>query len=236
MESKNSCQLEPRSLTFLEKARMMSQIKIRIFELPPIGTNAYLIINEDLGKAALFDSPFGAKVEVDKQLERHDAELDGVWLTHGHWDHILDVHEFNKVGVPIFAHMEDEVLIKNPELMASFSIPGIEYHPGKVDGYLEDGQEIEIVGVKTRVVHTPGHSPGSISFIMEDLNWVISGDVIFAGSVGRTDFPGCSHEALMESIRKQFFPLDPQMIIYPGHGPKTTVGQERSLNPFLSEM
>jgi len=213
----------------------MNAIKIRIFELPPIGTNAYLLIDETRREAALFDAPFGAKEEVDKQLERFGAELKGVWLTHGHWDHMLDAYAFNEAGIPVYAHRDDEVLIQQPELMASFSIPGIQFNAAKIDHYLEHDQEIDILGVSTRVVHVPGHSPGSVAFIMKDLNWVISGDVIFAGSVGRTDFPGCSHEVLMESIQNHFFPLEPSTVLYPGHGPKTTIGHERSLNPFLKD-
>lgn len=211
----------------------MSSIKLRILELPPIGTNAYLLVNELTSEAALFDAPFGAKIEIDKLLERFNAELTGVWLTHGHWDHMLDAFEYNKEGIPLYAHEKDEIFIKNPEVMASFSIPGISFNPARLDGYLEDGQELTIVGQKVWVRHVPGHSPGSVAFVFPELKWVISGDVIFAGSVGRTDFPGCGHEALMESIREKILPLDDQYVLYPGHGPKTTVGSERNLNPFI---
>lgn len=211
----------------------MSSIKLRIFELPPIGTNAYLLIDEQQGEAALFDAPFGAQEEIDKQMKRFGLTLTGVWLTHGHWDHMLDAHAFNESGIPVYAHKDDEILINNPDVMASFSVPGMQFQSAKVDAYLEDGQELEILGEKVKVVHVPGHSAGSVAFIFDSLGWVFSGDVVFAGSVGRTDFPGCSHEILMESINKHILPLDDHMILYPGHGPKTTVGKERSLNPFL---
>ena len=211
----------------------MSNIKLRIFELPPIGTNAYFLINEELGEAALFDAPFGAKDEIDKQLKRYGVKLTGLWLTHGHWDHMLDAYAFNDDLVPVYAHKDDEHLIKNPDVMASFSIPGVRFKPAKIDQYLADNQEIEIIGEKVKVLHVPGHSAGSVAFFFEDLKWVISGDVIFAGSVGRTDFPGCSHQALMNSIAKHILPLADDVMLFPGHGPKTTVGKERSFNPFL---
>lgn len=215
---------------------MIKEMNLRIFELPPIGTNAYLIIDEDNGKAALFDAPFGAYEEVEKQLKRFNVSLDGVWLTHGHWDHMLDAYAFNEAGIPVYGHKADELFVNNPALMASFSIPGLEFKPAKLDGYLENDSEIEILGQKVKVVHVPGHSPGSVAFIFDSLGWVFSGDIIFAGSVGRTDFPNCSHEELMDSVRKHILPLRNEMILYPGHGPKTTVGSERSLNPFIREL
>ena len=213
----------------------MSNIKLRIFELPPIGTNAYLLINETLGEAALFDAPFGAKEEVDKQLKRFGAKLTGLWLTHGHWDHMLDTHAFNDDFVPVYAHRGDEQFLKNPESMTAFSIPGMRIQPAKIDAFLRDNQELEIVGEKVKVLHVPGHSAGSVAFVFENLKWVISGDVIFAGSVGRTDLPGCSHQMLMNSITQKILPLDDEMVLYPGHGPKTTLGRERAYNPFIRE-
>lgn len=211
----------------------MKALKLRIFELPPIGTNAYLLVDEQNGEAALFDAPFGAQEEVGKVLERTGLTLTGVWLTHGHWDHMLDAHAFNKAGIPVYGHQEDERFIQHPDLMASFSIPGMVFHPAKLDGYLKHGQQLEILGHSVEVRHVPGHSPGSVAFVFPTLKWVISGDVIFAGSVGRTDFPGCSHELLMQSIAAHILPLEDDVVLYPGHGPKTTLGKERSLNPFI---
>jgi hydroxyacylglutathione hydrolase len=214
----------------------MSQLKLRIFELPPIGTNAYLLTNEATGEAALFDAPFGAKQEVDRHLEKSGGNLVGVWLTHGHWDHILDAHLFNEAGIPVYAHLDDEYLIKNPDVMASFSVPGIVFQAATINGFLESDSTIDILGQKTRILHVPGHSSGSIAFYFETMGWLISGDVVFSGSVGRTDFPGCSHQQLMTSIKTHVLSLADETILYPGHGPKTTVGKERHLNPFLREL
>lgn len=211
----------------------MNALKLRIFELPPIGTNAYLLIDEQNGEAALFDAPFGAFEEIGKALERAKAELTGVWLTHGHWDHMLDAYAFNQAGIPVYGHREDERFINHPDIMASFSIPGMTFQSARLDGYLEHGQQLTILNQNVEVRHVPGHSPGSVAFVLPDLKWVISGDVVFAGSVGRTDFPGCSHEELMQSIAQHILPLDDAYVLYPGHGPKTNLGKERSLNPFI---
>lgn len=208
-------------------------MKLRIFELPPIGTNAYLLIDEDEGSAALFDAPYGASDEVDRQIERFNAQLEGVWLTHGHWDHILDVHRFNAKRVPVYAHESDAFLIQHPESMMDYMIPGIQLHPGKIDRYVEDGAKLTIMGQPVEVRHVPGHSQGSVAYVFSEGGFVISGDVVFAGSVGRTDLPGCDHETLMRSIRTQMLTLDDSFVIYPGHGPRTTVAHERALNPFL---
>jgi len=211
----------------------MSSIKLRILELPPIGTNAYLLVNEMDGEAALFDAPFGAFEEIGKLLKRFNAKLTGVWLTHGHWDHMLDAHMYNQAGVPVYAHKADEVLINNPDVMASFSIPGMKFQAARLNGYLTHGQKLTILGEEVEVRHVPGHSQGSVAFVFTDSKMVFSGDVVFAGSVGRTDFPGCSHEVLMNSIEQNILTLDDDFILYPGHGPKTTVGKERALNPFF---
>lgn len=211
----------------------MNALKLRIFELPPIGTNAYLLVDEPNAEAALFDAPFGAHEEVGKVLERRGLALTGVWLTHGHWDHMLDAHAFNEAGIPVYGHLEDERFINHPDIMASFSIPGMTFQSATLDGYLEHGQRLQILGHSVEVRHVPGHSPGSVAFVFPALKWVISGDVIFAGSVGRTDFPGCSHEVLMQSIAEHILPLEDDFVLYPGHGPKTTLGKERSLNPFI---
>jgi len=212
----------------------MNGLKLRIFELPPIGTNAYLLMNELTKEAALFDAPYGAYEEVCKQLDKEQIRLTGLWLTHGHWDHILDAYRFSEAGVPIHAHTGDDVLYQNPELMASYSLPGIEYHSVNVNQWLNHGQSIKILGQTAKILHVPGHSPGSVIIYFENEAWAISGDVVFAGSIGRTDFPGCSHETLIKSINDHVLTMDDTVILYPGHGPKTTVGHERRLNPYLN--
>ncbi len=208
-------------------------MEILKFELPPIGTNAYLLLNEASRKAVLFDAPLEAWSTFSRVLKDKNCELEAVYLTHGHWDHILDVAKFAKRGVKIFGHKEDEELIRSPARMADFAVPGIEISPGRVDHFLEDGDQIEILGNLAEVRHVPGHSAGSILFFLAGLRVCFSGDAIFAGSIGRTDFPGCSFELLEKSIREKIYTLPNETIVYPGHGPETTVGEEKRNNPFL---
>ncbi|AWT60523.1 MAG: putative hydrolase [Candidatus Moanabacter tarae] len=208
-------------------------MEILKFELPPIGTNAYLLLNEASRKAVLFDAPLEAWSTFSRVLKDKKCELEALYLTHGHWDHILDVAKFAKQGVKIYGHREDECLIRSPARMADFAVPGIEISPGRVDHFLEDGDQIEILGNLAEVRHVPGHSAGSILFFLPGLRVSFSGDAIFAGSIGRTDFPGCSFELLAKSIREKIYTLPDETIIYPGHGPETTVGEEKRNNPFL---
>jgi glyoxylase-like metal-dependent hydrolase (beta-lactamase superfamily II) len=117
--------------------------------------------------------------------------------------------------------------------MASYSIPGLEMPPVQVDTWLDDGQEIEIVGRPVQIRHVPGHSPGSILFWFKEDGFAVSGDAIFCGSIGRTDFPGCSFEQLAYSIKKNIYSLPDETILYPGHGPETSVKGEALTNPFV---
>ena len=208
-------------------------VEILKFELPPIGTNAYLVLNEALGKAALFDAPLEAWNTFSRVRKEKNCELEALYLTHGHWDHILDVTKFAEKGVEIFGHTQDVEIIQSPARMANFAMPGVELAPGRVDHFLEDGDQIEILGNPAEVRHVPGHSAGSILFFLPGLRVSFSGDVIFAGSIGRTDFPGCSFELLAKSIRERIYTLPDETVLCPGHGPETTVGEEKRNNPFV---
>lgn len=209
-------------------------MEVQIHSLPPIATNAYLLLDKDSGEAALFDAPLDAWQEIEPRLEEAGCKLSAVYLTHGHWDHMLDAATFNDRNIPLYAHRDDLVMLEAPSKMASFMVPGATLRPAKADHLLEHGQEIEILGHKVEIRHVPGHSPGSILFYFPDLNMVISGDTLFAGGVGRTDFPGCSPEALEKSIREQIYTLPNDTTVCPGHGDTTTVGHEKATNPFVS--
>ncbi len=208
-------------------------MEILKFELPPIGTNAYLLIGEEQGRAALFDAPLEAWSTVSKVVEEKSCRLEELYLTHGHWDHILDVAKFAEEGIPVYGHKDDLDLILAPSQMANFAMPGVEIVPGRVDRFLDDGEQTEILGNPVEVRHVPGHSPGSILFFFPEMSLSITGDAIFAGSIGRTDFPGCSFEVLERSIREKIYTLPDETVLYPGHGPQTTVGEEKRSNPFV---
>lgn len=208
-------------------------MQMRIYQLPPIGTNAYLLINEDLGEAVLFDAPMSAWASITPHLKEAASSLQGLYLTHGHWDHILDIGSMIDQGISIYAHRGDLGLIKSPQLMSDFSVADIQFKPGKVDHFLSDGDRFDLWGHVVEVRHVPGHSEGSILFYFANAGFAITGDAIFAGSIGRTDFPGCSQGVLQRSIQEKIYTLPDETILYPGHGPETIVARERASNPFV---
>lgn len=208
-------------------------MEIVALPLPPVQTNAYLLLEPSLGEAVLFDAPLRAMESVTPHLEKHGCKISAVYITHGHWDHILDAHLFNDAGIPVYGHVEDRFLLDDPSVQMRFTLPGLKIHSAKLDGLLTHGQELTILGRSVEVRHVPGHSPGSILFWFKNEKLVIGGDVLFNGSIGRTDFPGCSFDLLAKSIKEQIYPMPDNTVIYPGHGPSTTVGAEATGNPFV---
>jgi glyoxylase-like metal-dependent hydrolase (beta-lactamase superfamily II) len=209
-------------------------VEIRSFELPPIGTQCYVVINPGGGRVAVFDAPLNAFATVERLLVKTGYELDGLYLTHGHWDHTLDAHRFSRAGHRTYGHVGDRTLFEEPGCMSGYAIPGLRMEPVGVTDWLRDGERLTVAGVEVEVRHVPGHSAGSVLFWFPDQQLAISGDAIFRSSVGRTDFPGCSFEELEASIRGQIYTLPEATRLYPGHGPETTVGEERRGNPFVS--
>ncbi len=208
-------------------------IEIESFELPPIGTQCYLLSNPSRQEFAVFDAPLNAWPTVERYAVRSGYTLTGLYFTHGHWDHTLDGWLFNQADVPCHAHKGDDFLFEKPGIMASFSIPGVEMRPCRIQEWLQDSFRIEIAGRPVEVRSVPGHSPGSILYWFVEDGLAITGDALFNGSVGRTDFPGCSFELLRDSILNRIYTLPDETVLYPGHGPETTVGREAASNPFV---
>ncbi len=208
-------------------------MEARVFELPPIATNAYLLMATETGEAVLFDAPMSAWETVKPELEKHGCRLTALLLTHGHWDHIVDTATIARTGVPVYGHQGDQELFENPSRMGGFMVPGLQVEACKIDHFLDDGGTLSLLGETVEVRHVPGHSDGSILFYLKSFNLAISGDAIFAGGVGRTDFPGCSAEILYTSIREKIYSLPDDTDLCPGHGPQTTPGHEKQSNPFV---
>jgi glyoxylase-like metal-dependent hydrolase (beta-lactamase superfamily II) len=204
-------------------------------DLPPLGTNAYLLVNPERREAVLIDAPAGVRQAMEPVLREAGAKLVGLILTHGHFDHTLEAAAVRSDGLATWAHAGDREFFENPEIMRSLGIPGIDMPPVEIDHWVEPGTPIEVAGLTFDVRHTPGHSPGSITLVAGSTPLVFSGDVLFQGSVGRTDFPGCSFAELEASIRTQLYPLPERARVYPGHGPETTLGHERRTNPFVHD-
>jgi len=208
----------------------MDDIKVETKMMPPFYKNGYLIINESLSQCIYLDP--GDEVALILELIRtRGIDLIAVVNTHAHIDHICGISSVLQVwDVPIYLHPKDRLLYESlPEQGQMF---GLEYDPAPpVDEELKDGQELILADLSIKVHFTPGHSPGHVC--LEIGQHLFCGDTIFQGSVGRTDLPGGSHETLMRSIQDRILPLGDSKILYPGHGPKTTIGHERMTNPFI---
>lgn len=195
------------------------------------GTNSYLVWNEDSKEAVLIDAGLSTHTILEF-LERNNLTLAAVLLTHGHPDHVAGAADVAEAtGAPAYLHEIDAKMVElmPPGMLAMLGIDEFD----KPDEFkpLEDGETLNLAGLDIKVLHTPGHSPGSVSFLIDDA--IFDGDLVFRGSIGRTDFPGGDFDQLVRSAREKVFVLDPETKIYPGHMGPTTVGWEKRANPFL---
>ncbi|MGB0418936.1 MAG: MBL fold metallo-hydrolase [Opitutales bacterium] len=202
-------------------------------DLPPIGTNAYCLLNPDTHSACVIDAPEGAYEWAHALAKQHDCRIEALVLTHGHWDHILDAHKFADNAYPIYGHKADEILFHEPEKMANFALPSIQLHPCKISKWLTPGTELELIGQQFEVRHVPGHCAGNILLYCAKEKCAFVGDVIFEGSIGRYDLPGGDFATLEKSIKEQVYTLPQETTLYTGHGGSTSVGKEASSNPFV---
>ena len=200
----------------------------------PLQTNAYLLTAPELHEAVIIDAPAGIWGEIEPLLAPTQCRLRELWLTHGHWDHTQGGAELVRATrARVRAHRDDQIMIENPAVMEEFMIPGVRLEPLKIDEFVAQGQRWTALGVTIEARHVPGHSPGSVAFYVASLRAAFVGDTLFHGGVGRTDLPGGSADALERSIREQLYTLPGETVVYPGHGPETTVEVERETNPFV---
>jgi len=193
--------------------------------------NCYLLAESGSAKAVIVDPG----EEPDLFLARAAAEglvIGEIWLTHGHLDHVSGVGAIkDATGAPVYLHPGDRALYQNLPNQARWF--GLDLDPPPpVDGWLEHAGTMSVGATTFAVRHAPGHSPGSVLFVRPGV--VIGGDVLFQGSIGRSDLPGGDHQTLITSIRNELLTLPDDTVVYPGHGPPTTVGAERRHNPFLA--
>lgn len=210
-------------------------MNLHILPAGPIQTNAYLLTAPERQEAVLIDAPGDVWAEVAEVIKKEDCRLIELWLTHGHWDHTQGGAEVvRQSGAKVRAHADDRVLIETPEIMERFMRERMNLEPIHVDHWVGQGDKLEVLGTSVEVRHVPGHCPGNVLFHFPSLRAAFVGDALFRGSVGRTDLPGGDADQLVRSIREQIYTLAPETVVFPGHGPKTTVSAERAGNPYVS--
>ncbi len=207
---------------------------IRVEQVPlgPIGTNCYVVRAEPSASEAVVVDPSGDAAELRLLLARLGAQCAGILVTHGHWDHLVGVADLAEgTGAQVYMAEGERTLLEDPN---RFTPPGLTLRPYTPDVLLTGGETIELAGMTFDVLSVPGHSPAHLAFHADGC--LFSGDVLFAGSVGRVDLPGADWDTLVDSIRRLVDRYPPETIVYPGHGPSTTLGAELERNPFLQEL
>jgi hydroxyacylglutathione hydrolase len=201
-------------------------------EVGLLQVNCYIIGDEQTKEAVVID-PGGDEDDILDALKYHQLKLKYIIDTHGHFDHV-DANQPLKeaTGAQILIHEADAGMLSQPSAEAMF-FTGNRLRTSQADVLLKEDDVISFGAYRLKVLHTPGHTPGGISLVMEGQPYVYVGDLLFNGSIGRTDFPGGSFEALIAAVRTKIFTLGDNYTVYPGHGPVTTVGQERKYNPFF---
>jgi len=207
-------------------------VRVERFPVGPLDNNLYLLTHPGSPDAIVVD-PSIASEEVLEEISRRGLRVKRILLTHAHLDHILMVKPFvDATGAPVWLHALDRPLYdRGPDQAAAFGMPWLGSAP--IAHAIEDGEEVGTPEIPVRAVHTPGHSPGSVTFVTPE--GLISGDVLFRGSVGRTDLPGGDWQVLVRSIRERLFSHPRDTRVLPGHGPETSVGLELRTNPFVGQ-
>lgn len=208
-------------------------MQIECLELGPIGTNAYLLWDRAGGEAVLVDAPPGAAEAWGEIQAERGGRLTALLLTHGHWDHMLDMKAMGELGAKVYGHEADRILFEQPGLMASYAFPGLKWEGGTVDHWVKGGERLRLLGREVEVREVPGHCPGNVLYYFPSEGLALVGDALFAGGVGRYDLPGGDWETLEKSIREQIYTLPGETVVLPGHGPATTVERERRTNPYV---
>jgi hydroxyacylglutathione hydrolase len=207
-----------------------------------IQTNAYLLTDQSRGSALLIDAPGDVWADVEPILRAEKCALTELWITHGHWDHMQGAAEVVRAtGAKVRAHPADRTMIEEPQLMERFMGMNLQLEPVQVDHWLAQAGRLAVLGCDVEVRHVPGHCPGNVLFYFPDTpgtglkegGMAFVGDALFKESIGRTDLPGGDFATLEKSIRNQIYSLPDVTIIYPGHGPETTVGYEKKHNPYV---
>jgi len=211
----------------------MAKLKVFIIPVTPFQQNCSLVFDEDAKRGVIVD-PGGDVPAILDAIKQSGIAIEKILLTHGHIDHAGGAAELrDALGTTIEGpHREDKFLLDGlPENGARYGMMGV--RPVEPDRWLAEGDTVTVAGLSFDVIEAPGHTPGSVVFFNAENRFALMGDVLFQGSVGRTDLPRGSHETLIRSIREKILPLGDDVAFLPGHGPASRIGDERRNNPFL---
>lgn len=198
-----------------------------------LDTNTYLVVNETTKTGLLIDAPPESAEIVLSKIESENCKLEAILLTHSHWDHSADANALKqKTGAKIYVHKADNYRLLSPMEHTIFELDFV-IEPCEADFLLEGGETLQFSTTNLRVLHTPGHTEGSVVYVCDELKCAFAGDTIFYLSVGRTDLPGGNQELLQESLNRLLNELPEDYTLYVGHYKETTVGFEKSYNPYL---
>lgn len=205
------------------------------FECGPVATMTYLVANESAGTAFVIDAPSESVDVLLAVCADKEVRITDILLTHTHWDHTADCATLvEKTGAAVTVHADDAYRLDKPMDHTIWPLP-FTIESVTPDHIVAHGDRIKVSGLELEVLHTPGHTEGGICFLDEENERVFAGDTLFNGSIGRSDLPGGDMEALVESIRTRLFALGNEITVFPGHGPPTTIGNERRSNPFVGD-
>lgn len=209
----------------------MKKLDLQKCILGMVYTNCYFLKNKETGELLLID-PAASPEKISEKIEEMQAKPAGILLTHGHYDHILAVEDIRKkYGIKVYACSEEQKMLLDPSVnMSGFFGEGCSVRP---DVLLKDLDVFTAAGFSIQMIHTPGHTVGSCCYYIEEEGVLFSGDTLFYGSVGRTDFPGGSTAEIVRSLHKLVDSLPEETEVYPGHDASTTIGYEKRYNPFV---
>lgn len=212
-------------------------MQVAIFQFSLFGINTYLIFDPDTKQCAIVD-PGMSNPEEEKAIENFIAEkgltLTHIINTHLHIDHVAGIPFLKeKYGAPVYAHKGDEFLGSKVRIQAAAFGLDMDIDDIEITDYIKAGDKIKIGNGELEVLEVPGHSKGSVALYDREDGYLITGDALFQGSIGRTDLPGGDYKELIDSLKKELLSLPDNTIVFPGHGPSTTIGEEKRSNPFL---
>ena len=209
----------------------MSELNIDFKIVGPVQTNCYFVMNMDIKKCIIVDPGEEADKLID-YMEKKEVTPIAILLTHGHFDHIMAADAVrDKYGVKVYASCDEKNTLEQPHINLGEAY-GLKLSV-KADVWHKDGEILKLAGFDIEALHTPGHTEGGSCYYVREIGVLFSGDTLFCGSVGRTDFPGGSMSEIVRSIKEKVMVLPDDTKVYPGHGEGTSVGYERVNNPFL---